>query len=429
MISENKDMIIKDARIIDPYSNKDYKSSILIKNGYIKKIGKNIKPLGNMVEIDAKKAIVCPGFIDMHVHLRDPGEEDKEDIESGVKSALAGGFTAIASMPNTRPPVDCPSMVQYVLGQARKNDYNIMVVAAMTKNLEGKQLTEMGLLLENGAVAFSDDGKGVADSRLMYEIMRYCKQFSSLLILHEEDHGFSQDGLMHEGYWSNRLGLEGISPLSEEIMIGRDIMLAKRTGARIHLTHLSSKGSVDMVRKAKGEGLDITCDVTPHHIFFNHSFLKTFNSSFKVKPPLRGEEDQAALIEGLKDGTIDAIASDHAPHLLEEKNTTFNDARFGAIGMETAFKAAYTRLCIGESMDIGSIIRLMTSGPSGILGLGKMPIGEGRKANLTIIDTGIQEKVGKKFFSKSINCPFIGHELYSDVVYTINNGKLSYIRE
>ncbi|MGM0364927.1 MAG: dihydroorotase [Actinomycetota bacterium] len=424
-----RDMLIKNAAVIDPYTDGDYTSDILIEEGRIKEIAEGIKESNNVLEIDASGCIISPGLVDMHVHLRDPGDDKEEDIESGVRSALAGGFVAVATMPNTQPAVDSPSLIEYILGQAGKNDFKILPVAAITKELRGLEITEMGLLSERGAAAFSDDGKCVADARLMYEAMRYSGQFSSLLILHEEEYGFTQDGLVHEGYWSNRLGLEGISPLAEELIIGRDIMLAKKTGARIHITHLSSRRSVEMIRQAKRQGVNISCDVTPHHLYFNHSCLKTFNTNFKVKPPIRAEEDQAALVEGLKDGTIDAIASDHAPHLLEEKNTTFQDAQFGAIGMETAFKAAYTKLCRDEGMGLKQLIKLMTAAPSSILGMESMAVEEGNEANLVVIDTAKKENIKKEFFSKSKNCPFIGQELYSRVLYTINNGKLSYVRE
>ncbi len=420
---------IENATIIDPYSHNQFASSILIEDGFIKKMGKQIETQPHMTHIDAKDYVVSPGFVDMHAHLRDPGEEQKEDIESGIKAALAGGFVAIACMPNTKPPIDRPALVKYILEQARKNDFTIICIAAMTKNLEGREISEMGLLAECGAKGFSDDGKCVHDARIMYEIMRYAKQFSFLLILHEEDSSFSENGLVHEGYWSNKLGLEPIPALSEELVIARDIMLAQKTGARIHITHVSSKQSVEMIREAKKQGVAITCDTTPHHVFFNHSCLQTFDTNFKVKPPIRGAKDQAALIEGLKDGTIDALATDHAPHLFQEKNTTFASAQFGAIGLETAFQAAYTKLCLKEGMDLGQLLALMTAGPSHILGLDTMAIKEGKKANLALIDTKIEKRVEKKFFSKSINCPFIGQTLASEVVCTINNGKLPYMRE
>ncbi len=423
-----KDIFIKGARIMDPSDGKDFVAGIMIEGGHIREIGQ-IKNRAGFPVIDAEGLIASPGFTDMHVHLRDPGDDRVEDIASGIRSAVAGGFTSIACMPNTQPVIDSLPLVNYVKQKAESNDFNIICAAAMTKGQKGSQMTEMGLLADNGVHVFSDDGRPVADARLMYEIMRYSRQFSLLLMLHEEDYNFSKEGLVHEGYWANRLGLEGIPAIGEELVIARDLMLAKKTGARVHITHLSSAGSVGMIRKAKEDGINVTCDVTPHHLFFNHSHLKAFNTNLKVNPPIRGEEDQKALIEGLKDGTIDAIASDHAPHLLEEKNTTFYEARFGAIGMETAFKASYTKLCVHEGMGMGRLLGLMSSGPCKVLGIKNNKIEAGGIADLAIIDTGIRKTVENKFFSKSSNCPFIGQELLSDIVYTINKGKLSYIRE
>ncbi|MDZ7839178.1 MAG: dihydroorotase [Actinomycetota bacterium] len=379
--------------------------------------------------MEGKQLVVCPGFIDMHVHLRDPGDEMEEDISSGIKAALAGGFTAIACMPNTRPPIDNPYLIDYIKDKAKIHGFNLLPVAAMTKGLKGKQLTEMGLLAEQGAVAFSDDGYCVQDSRNMYEIMRYSRQINSLLILHEEDNHFSEEGLVHEGYYSNKFGLEGISPLGEELIIARDIMLAEKTGARIHITHLSSAKSVELIREAKKNGINISCDVTPHHLYFNHTCLDKLDTNLKVKPPIRDERDQKALIEGIKDGTIDAVASDHAPHLLEEKNTTLRDAAFGAIGMETSFKASFSKLCIQEKMNFVDFLKLFTLGPAKILEISCPTVKEKQLANLVVLDIKSKNKVMPEFISKSSNCPFIGQNLTGQVLYTINNGKLCYKRE
>ncbi|MDD3776280.1 MAG: dihydroorotase [Actinomycetota bacterium] len=423
------DILVKNAEVIDPYRNKKFKSDIFISKGLIAEVADSIESSGKVRIIEAKGLTVSPSLIDMHVHLRDPGDDREEDIISGIKSALAGGFTTIACMPNTMPALDCPYLVKYIASQAKINDFNLLPVAAMTKGLEGKEITEMGLLLGSGAAAFSDDGKCVQDSRLMFEIMRYAQQLKALLILHEEDYQFSAEGLVHEGYYANKYGLEGISALSEELVIARDLMLAAKTGARIHITHVSTAGTVEMIREAKMNKIQVTCDVTPHHLYFEHSSLGSFNPNLKVKPPLRGPEDREALIEGVKDGTIDAIASDHAPHLNAEKNTTMKDAAFGVIGMETSFKAAYSKLCAEQKMDLLDLLKLYTSGPSSILGLDPVPIETGIAANLVVIDTKKEGKVGPNFYSKSNNCPFIGHNLKGEVLYTINNGNLSYIRE
>ncbi|MGM0367417.1 MAG: dihydroorotase [Actinomycetota bacterium] len=421
------DLLIKEAKIIDPAKNKGYGGDIYIKGGKIEKIGKDLKKEDATLRIDAKGYTVFPGFTDMHVHLREPGEEKKEDIKSGVKAALRGGITSIACMPNTKPPVDSPALVKFVLSEAEKCGFNVYPVAAMTKGLEGTGIAEIGLLKEAGAIAFSDDGKCVADSRLMLEIMRYAKSFGCLLILHEEDYSFSGGALANEGYPSIGLGLEGFSSLAEEIVVARDIQLSKKTKAKIHVTHVSSRGSVEMIRQAKKEGVPVTCDVTPHHIYFNDHALSDYNTNLKVNPPIRGTGDQEAIIEGIKDGTIDAIASDHAPHLKEEKNTTFREASFGAIGMETLFKATYTKLCKERGIPLKEYIKLLTIRPAKILGIDTASIAEGKIADMAIVDTETRGKLEQYFYSKSSNCPFTGEELYGEIIFTINKGRICFV--
>jgi len=429
--NEEKNILIKSGKVIDPAGSREFISDIYIKDGVVSEIKENIKTAKNdAVKIDAKGCLVSPGFVDMHVHLRDPGFEDEETIETGALAAVKGGVTAVVCMPNTNPAIDSEPLVKYILEKSGKSACRIFPAAAMTKGLKGTEITEMGLLSEAGAVGFSDDGKGIGDSRLMYEIMRYSTQFGLPLILHEEDPFISAGGLAHEGRYSSMLGLEGISGLSDDVMISRDIMLAKRSGARIHITHLSTKGGVEMIKKARSEGLDITCDVTPHHLFFNDSCLTTFNTNFKVKPPIRSEEDRRALVEGIKEGVIDAIASDHAPHLDTEKNTTFKLASFGTIGLETLFAAAFSKLCIEEKISIPRLISLITSSPAKILGIDAGKIEVGKTANITVIDAEAEEEIKRdSFISKSKNSAFIGQKLKGKIVYTISKGKLVYRSE
>jgi dihydroorotase len=439
-----RNILIRDVNVFDPFNEKKYVSDVLIEKGYIKSIGKKVnvpgfdkiedfqkdpdlKVSGDMLIINAEGNILCPAFMDIHVHLRDPGNEYEETVETGIDAALGGGITALACMPNTEPPLDNEVLIKYLIDRARILDFRIFPVAAMTKNLEGLEISEMGILGEAGAVAFSDDGKCVQDARTMYEIMKYAKQFGKLLILHEEDYSFSKPGLMHEGYYSAKLGLDGISGLSEEIIIARDVMLAKKTGARIHITHLSSKGAVELIRQAKEEGVDITCDVTPHHLYFDDSFLEGYDTNFKVNPPIRGPEDREVLIEGIKSGVIDAIASDHAPHLEQEKNTTFARAANGIIGMETLFRSAYTCLCSREKMDTMKLLNLLTAAPYKILGIKPAVIKEGQNAEIVIINTDSEAVIKKEDFrSSSSNSPFVGQKLVSEIICTVSNGRVAF---
>src|SRR3972149_3174685 len=428
---DKKNILIKSGTIIDPEKGKELVSDIYIKDGIVAGIKENIKTgEDDVTKINAKGFIISPGFVDMHVHLRDPGFEDEETIETGALAAVKGGITTVACMPNTNPVIDRDALVKYILEKSQDAACRILPLAAMTRDLKGKDITEMGILSEAGAVGFSDDGRCVADSRVMYEIMRYSTQFGLPLILHEEDYFMSEGGLMHEGYYSSMLGLEGISALGEDVMIARDIMLAKKSGARIHITHLSSRGGVEMIRKAREEGLNITCDVTPHHLFFNDSYLTSFNTNLKVKPPIRSEEDRLALISGLKEGVIDAIASDHAPHLDTEKNTTFKLASFGTIGLETLFTAAFTKLCLEEKISVSRLVNLITVSPAKILGIDAGKIEVGKTANITVIDTNAEEEIKREsFVSKSKNSAFIGQKLKGKIICTISKGKLAYMNK
>ena len=429
--NERKSVLVKSGRVIDPEKGKEFVSDIYIKNGIVARIKENIKAVGNdTVKIDAKGCIVCPGFVDMHVHLRDPGFEDEETIESGALSAVKGGITTVACMPNTSPPIDSESMVKYILEKSQSAACKILPVAAMTRGLKGTEITDMGLLAEAGAVGFSDDGRCISDSRLMYEVMRYSTQFGLPLVLHEEDYYVSRGGLVSEGCYSAMLGLDGISSLSDDVIIARDIILAGRSRAKIHITHVSTRGGVEMIKKAREGGLDITCDVTPQHLFFNDSYLTSFNTNLKVKPPIRSEEDRLALIEGVKGGVIDAIASDHAPHLDTEKNTTFRLAEFGTIGLETLFSAAFSKLCREEKISLLKLISLITTSPAKVLGIDAGKIKVGKTANIAVIDTEAEEEVKREdFVSKSKNSAFIGQKLWGKVICTISGGELVYINK
>lgn len=430
-------ILIKSGTFFEPSCGKEIVSDILIQNGIIKVIDKNIIVEGkgdvlskNLVVLNCQNYFIFPGFIDMHVHLREPGNEEEEDIKNGSMAAMRGGITSIACMPNTNPPIDREYLINYILNKSKLIDFKIYPVAAMTKNLEGKEMTEIGLLKEAGSIALSDDGKCIQDSKLMYEIMKYASHFDLPLILHEEDYYFSSYGIVHEGYYSAKLGLDGISPFAEELMISRDIMLAKMAKVKIHITHVSSKGSIALIKRAKEEGLNITCDVTPHHLYFNDSFLESYDTNLKVNPPLRSEEDRKTLVNAISEGIIDAIASDHAPHCEAEKNTTFKDAVNGTIGLETLFKASYTKLVREEKIKLSKLVSLLTTGPAKILNIKVPAINVGNKADIAVIDLEKNKKIKKEdFYSKSKNSAFIGQNLYGEVVYTINNGRLEFINK
>jgi dihydroorotase len=435
--NKKENIIIKNGLIINPTLNEPYKSDILISNGIITEIKENLfekdnikNNFDNFILIEAKDLFVCPGFIDMHVHLREPGNEYEEDIDSGTKSALRGGITSIACMPNTNPVIDCEHLVKYIKLRSQEVGYNIYPVAAITKNLQGEIINDLKTLKNEGAIAFSDDGKCIQNARLMYEVMRYCAEFNALLILHEEDYGFSNNGVMHEGYYSTLLGLDGISSLSEDLMISRDILLAKITGARIHITHVSSARAIKMIEIAKNEGVKVTCDTTSEHLFFNDSFIQDYNTNFKIKPPIRSEEDRIAIISGLKNGVIDAIASDHAPHLSIEKDVSFNEASFGSIGMETLFKASLSKLYFEENFPIQKIISLISFNPSNILNIENTNIEKGKIANISIVDINTENTYKiKDIVSKSKNSTFLNQNLKGEIKYTIVNGKLMFINE
>ncbi|MHB1346816.1 MAG: dihydroorotase [Candidatus Humimicrobiaceae bacterium] len=430
--SKRENIIIRNGSVVNPQTGVMPKSDILILGGIVKEIKNNIEIKENIAirEINASGLYVCPGFIDMHVHLREPGNIAEEDIESGIKSALRGGITALACMPNTEPVLDSQHLIEYIKLKAEASDYNILPVASITKNIQGEKLSEFGLLLNSGAAAFSDDGNCVQNPKLMYEAMRYAAQFDALLILHEEDTSFSENGLVNEGYYSAMLGLEGIPNLSEDLIVARDIMLAQASGARLHITHVSSANTVKMIERAKKEQIKITCDTTSEHLFFNDSILMDYDTNFKIKPPIRSEADRKAIIEGLRNGTIDAIASDHAPHLSSEKNTSFKTASFGTIGLETLFKAGLTKLLFEENFSLDKIISLISLNPARILNIRDPLIEAGKIANIAIVDIGCEGIYNTSdIISKSKNSAFLKQSLKGEIIYTISNGKIMFRNE
>jgi len=403
--------LIQGGRVIDPANNIDDTLDVLIENGKIEAVGKHLAADAEV--IDASGMIVAPGLVDMHVHLRDPGRTDEETVETGLRAAAKGGFTSIACMPNTDPVTDSASVVEYIQRQAKDAGFgNVFPFGAITHGLAGERLSEMGELIQAGAVGFSDDGKCVMNSQLMRRALEYTRMWGKPVISHAEDELLARNGQINEGYWSTVLGLKGIPSAAEEVIIARDIILAELTGGKLHIAHLSTAGSLDLVKRAKEHGVNVTCEVTPHHLILTDENLQGYDTNFKVNPPLRTAADIEALRKGLKDGIIDAIASDHAPHARHEKEMEFDYAPFGMIGLETTLGLILTELVDGGVLSLGGAIAKMSAGPSRILGIPKGSLGIGGDADLIVIDTNaILEVSANKFESKSINSPYVGRTL------------------
>jgi dihydroorotase len=420
--------LIKNGRVVDPESQTDDKLDILIAEGRIVDIKKNIQTKAQR-SIDATNLVVAPGFIDMHVHLREPGQEHKETIRTGARAAAKGGFTSIACMPNTYPVNDNKSVTAFIISEAKKSALvNVFPIAAVTRGLDGEELTDMAELVKAGAVAFSDDGHPVHNSEVMRRALEYSKLMDSLIIDHCEDNDLSRNGVMHEGPYSYRFGLKGISSSSEEIMVSRNILLAEQTDSPVHIAHLSVKGASALVRNAKKKKVKVTAEVTPHHLLLEDASLKNYDTNLKMKPPLRSRSDVRAMVKALKDGTIDVIVTDHAPHSPDEKAVEFDRAPFGIIGMETAVPLILDRFVHTQTITLQRFIAMISINPARILGLSnKGRIALGMDGDLTLLDLDKVTVVDVNTFeSKSRNCPFDGWELRGSPVYTIVYGDIVY---
>ncbi|MBI5787528.1 MAG: dihydroorotase [Candidatus Schekmanbacteria bacterium] len=422
-------LLIKGGRIIDPASFTDFIGDILVEGEKISRIAEHIDPPDAACQqIDAQGKIVSPGLIDLHVHLREPGREDEETIESGSRAAVHGGFTCLACMPNTNPVNDNQAVCNFIVSCAAKSALcRIYPVGAISKKQEGKELAEMGDLKDSGAIAFSDDGKSIRDAALMRRALEYSRMLERPIISHCEDTDLSHGGVMHEGLVSTRLGLPPIPAEAESLMVARDIALAELTGGRLHLAHVSSAKSVELVRLAKIRGIKITAEVTPHHFTLTDQAVAGFDTNTKVNPPLRTSQDICALIEGLKDGTIDAIASDHAPHSSAEKELEYTNAPFGLIGLETTLALTISQLVNKGHLTIHQALEKLTINPANILGLPYGRLTEGCWADITIFDSAEQIEIQEAtLFSKSKNTPFLGWKLPGKIMATIMNGKVMY---
>lgn len=421
-------LLIKHGRVIDPFSGTDDTLDILIEKGKIVEIKQKIEAKDTKT-IDASRLVVAPGFIDMHVHLREPGYEEKETITSGALAAAKGGFTSIACMANTNPVNDNRGVTEYILSEARKKAVvNVLPIAAITKGLKGEELTDMADLVDAGAVGFSDDGCPVENSQVMRRALEYSKILNKVIIDHCEDRNLSAEGVMHEGYYSYLFGLKGIPASAEEVMVMRDVILARKAEAKVHIAHLSVKGAVDIVKEAKRKNVKVTAEVTPHHLLLTDSSLETYDTKLKVNPPLRSKEDVQALIQAVKEDVIDVFATDHAPHTADEKDVEFDRAPFGINGLETAVPLLLDRLVNKNIISLERFIRMISTTPSLILGLenkGKLRIGA--DADITILNLHKEIVVDASAFkSKSRNNPFHGWKLRGTPEMTIVAGKIVY---
>lgn len=417
------EFLLKGGYVVDPVSGLNCKKDILIEKGIITAIENEIKSLDCEI-LNANNCIIMPGFFDLHSHLRTPGREDTENLYSGAKAALKGGYVNICCMPNTTPAIDNSSAVKFIIEKSREDALiNIFPIAAITKNREGIEITEMADLKENGAVGFSDDGKSVLNSEVMRRAMEYSKITGLPVISHCEDPYLSEGGQINEGALSSRLGLKGIPREAEILIVFRDIMLCKLTGAKLHIAHVSCKETVDLIKKAKKEGINVTAEVCPHHIYFTEEETENFNCLAKVNPPLRTKKDVKALIDGLCNGTIDIIATDHAPHAEQEKDLEFDNAAFGMIGLETALPACAEILVKSKKISWMKLAELMSLNPALIAGKTPCPIEVSRQANLSVIKKE-NKVIDGKFYSLSKNSLFTGKKLYGVVNYVFSKGNL-----
>ncbi len=423
-------LLVRGGRVVDPSQGIDRTDDVLVRDGLIVAVGHSgTQPVGRVDEtIDAAGLIVTPGLVDMHVHLREPGREEDETIETGTRAALAGGFTSVACIPNTEPPLDTQAAVEFIHQKAARADTcNVFVVACASRGREGKELAEIGQLVEAGAVAFSDDGSPVYDAELMRRIFEYCRMFDKPFLAHEEVLELTSGGVMHEGLVSLVLGLKGMPAAGEEVMIGRDIALAEVTSGRLHVMHVSTAGGVALIRAAKARGIRVTAEVCPHHFTLTDESLRGFDSNFKMSPPLRTAADIDAIIEGLVDGTIDCIATDHAPHAIEKKMLELDRAPFGILGLETAVGLSVMRLIEPGRIGWPRLVEAMSTLPAKILGINRGTLRPGAPADITLIDPALTWRVDvNTFASKSVNSPFHGWTLQGRAVATIVAGRVKY---
>ena len=412
-------ILLKDGIIYDPVSNKKNNGSILISNGVVERIGQFSSPK-NIKIINCQDKIIAPGFIDLHAHFREPGREDKETLETGSRAALSGGFTRVCVMPNTDPPLDSPESIRFIIERSLNLCIKIFPIGAITKGQNGLEIAEIGGMVNAGAVAISDDGFPIQNGQIMRYALEYAKRFNIPVINHAEDINLRNDGIMNEGALSTELGLAGNPTISESVMVHRDLEIAEFINGRIHIPHVSSSRSVKLIRQYKDMGLHVTAEVTPHHLALTENFLENYNTNAKVAPPLRRDEDRKMLISGLLDGTIDCIATDHAPHTIEEKERDIIHSPCGMIGLESAFGIAHTVL-INSGATTEQVVKWMTVGPASVLGWNLSPFATNYPAEISIIDPNHKWVFDESHIqSRSKNSPMLGMEFKGKVVNAIS---------
>ncbi len=426
-----KRLLIRGGRLVDPANTVDEKLDVLLSGGKVAGVGKAIDAAEVDEVLDATGKVVVPGLIDMHVHLREPGREDEETVESGCRAAAAGGFTAVAAMPNTEPVTDDQATVGYIIREAIRAGYSrVYPIGAITREIKGENLAEMGSMLDAGAVAFTDDGHCLASAEVLRKAMTYSLIFDVPIIQHCEDPELVGDGVMNSGITATRLGLAGNPCEAEEVIVYRDCALARLTGARFHVAHISAARSVDIVRNFKAEGVRVTAEATPHHFILTDEAVGDFDTNAKMAPPLRGAADVVAVRKGLADGTIDCIASDHAPHHYDEKEAAFANAPNGIVGLETSFALVYTELVLGGVLDFSTLVRRMSTAPARLLKLPGGSLAVGDQGDVTVLDLDINWTIDKhKFYSKCRNTPFHGRQVTGRAVATVVGGRVVWRRD
>ncbi len=425
-------LLIKNGRLIDPASKLDQVGDLLVVDDRIARVGGKITESGPELNvIDARGLVITPGLVDMHTHLREPGKAEEETILSGARGAVAGGITSVACFPNTEPAIDNEAAAEFVVLQGKRAGFaNVFPVGAITEHRAGKRLAEMGGLARAGAVAFSDADNVVESAEIMRRGLSYAKMFDKVVIAHCEDLTLRGGGVMNQGIVSLRLGLAGIPNAAEDIMVARNITLARITGGRLHIGQMSTAGSVELLRQAKAKGLQVTGEVTPHHFTLTDDCVASYDSNFKMIPPLRTADDVEALVEGIRDQTIDVIATGHAPHSPEEKAVEFDHAPFGAIGVETMFPIAYSELVLKRKLPLSRIIEMMTVNPARILGLfgERGSLEPGKYADITVLDLETTRTIdASRFQSKSRNCPFVGRKVQGTPIHVLVGGRIAMI--